>query len=725
MLMIKGSVYFMMILVCLPLIFANTNFVSWGNSGYQFGRELTAPQTLWASNLKANIFSGSSEPVMVNNTIYNTHLPMILNPLKSLNAQANEVYLFDAAGINVFDSNFAGVCTYALAGWNGTFAVFDTEGFSTYLFAYKYKTGTDDLIKILNRSSSCFSVVKTINITDSQNYTGNLRGGKNGKIYADYGDGNLSVIDVWTGVQADYAFWKYNASAINKPTEPYFDSDMEVDDYNGDGYDEILMIRSLPRVSNPDLYVGVFDTNTNAWTTQFTVPLVGGITDGYSIGSAVIGSTTRYIIIYNGIHTGSNLVHVYDFAGNLKIELTGSEYNIPSVADINKDGKNELIMISSTLTNRALIYSDSFTLKYSVADFYCLLTPRGACGFTDFGSYWLGMAASGGFEYMNVSMNDTVLNAFYLNTLPFYANISNTRWSGTDIFGVLPVAVKSSAASDFLILGVEGRTTSVVFSSVEAAFCGNDECEAGETIVACPEDCSPPDVTSAVLTYVNINPCYLNVWLQNTTVQVTMKAETMSKSNVDIHTYIDYATCGRNDSFTNLPTGTMATLNFIANCTGSGILTVTAKAVDDFNYNTLTFPFEVSAYNGISFGEGECGIKQPLDIAFAGQIANITTDYNDNILTNAMRQISGLTNLGLNVLTILIIIILSVIIFIIGTLNHMPVNLIFGSLIIMDVGLFILGGLLGWISIGIVIALCIFALIALGVWFSRAMHPTG
>ena len=331
----------------------------------------------------------------------------------------------------------------------------------------------------------------------------------------------------------------------------------------------------------------------------------------------------------------------------------------------------------------------------------------------------MGIAGALGLEAVNLTIPSLVnKNAFFINTIQ---NMSNTVWSTNNNFGAIPVSVKSQSRSDLIILGIDASTpTSIIFSSIGGAFCGNEICETGETVISCPEDCSPTAPTSALLTSVQINPCYTQTWKINTTVKVTAKAETLDGSNINIYFSADYPNM-QSLNLTNIMSGSFVDFSFIANYSGNGEIIVSANSVNAPEMNSLSFPFSVSEFNGVEYGDSSCGITQPLSLILP--LANTTTDLEENFLTQGMQDFSAYTKLGMNILTFFILIFVTGGIFFTGIKAGYSQQMVSGIVLLVDAFIVLIAVNLGWINIGIVITLAIVGLIVIGLWISQKLHP--
>jgi hypothetical protein len=740
--MMKLSIVSILILlIIVPLALANSVYENWGFSGYTKGGSYSPPYPLWSSSVSSQ---GTIPSTMVNSTFNNYRLPIVTS-LKSdiLLSKPNEVYLFSNTALAIYDSSFSQIGIYNLNGWNGgNVAVVTLTGSSTPHLAYLSKTGTDYNLKLLNRTGSSFSIFKSINVSDNQNYTGSVKAGLIDYAYIYTGDYNITRINLVTGAETTYNKFRDNITKCAVEYTPTFGNDVEVFDYNNDGFDDVLVIGQEQGTVNKQLDIGILNTNTGLWDMQIA-PYGGKLTTvSCSVASAQIGSTSsvrKIIIFWRG--TVDTTIVVFDLAGNQLYASTGGgekQYSYPLVADINLDALNEFI--DKDISGNLLVYDSSFTkigtIQYPTKQIARFDTNQ------DMNIIGIGKYLFNSTFFVDTPTSSNVIAGYLLDiispfgimqiqkplnasgTVPAYP-VYNFPAPNALSFALLPVSIQNQNTKDILLLSDATYPSMAFFSNIAGSVCGNGMCETGESALSCPADCAPTQPEASVITSVEINPCNTQVWKQNTTVQVTVIAQNINNENSNV--YVIFAPgstlggCTQSANQTNVASGSLLTFNFIANCSGSANIIVETNTNSIPELNSLSFPFSVSPTNGAVFGDSSCGITQPLSAVLP--IGNTTTNQQDNGLTNAMKDFVALTHLGLNVLTFFILIVVTIGILVLGIQAGFPANLISGIILLVDAFIVLIAVNLGWINIGIVITLAIVGLIVIGLWISKQLQP--
>jgi hypothetical protein len=714
----KLILFVLCFLACAFLVGANPQYTSYAGSGYQFGVD-TSPRGAWSSTIGAQIGgNGNAYPnIMINNSLSNMLLPLAMNPLKSTGSRADEIYMFNSYSINVYDSNFVNVCSYALSAWNGTVSPVDVSDYNSYLLAYLSKTGADWNLNILNRSTSCFTLVKSINVTDNANYTGSVLGGKNGNAYIYDVSMNVTKVNIKTNAETIYPFWSSGMSRCANPGYE-FRSEAVSDDLNGDGYDDLMLIGK----SGASVYkIGILNTNTGSWTTQITSS--SSSFNQCTAFPAQIGTSSRYIIAQRIPASTQTDLRVYDFGGNL-IYSDNDVADVPAaVGDFDLDGNNELIFMDKTTGLQMHVKDNSFAEKYTLTNVICSssITPTN-CPLAHYasGQGYMEILSNSGIQLVNSTLTlHGSSNAYLISTIrgsplntPNDTLSIPSSWSGMNY--AFPVAIQSSTFKDILLLGTNLQPSTAILSSTYGSVCGNGICETGETSVTCPEDCAPTTPGAAIISRASTNPCYTQTWLVNTTAQITAAATDQDNANVNIYAYVDYGLCSANYSSTNLVHDAETTFNFLANCTGQGTIRLQANTVNNPDLNTITLPFTVSQFNGIVYGDSTCGITQPL--VAINISSNLTGNPNNNGMVNGIIGLSNLTGLSGIIIWLIMMVILAMVIFIVGATSHIPTLITAGFAFMVEVLAVIIGSYLHILPVSFVIVIALSLIIVIGLW---------
>lgn len=170
---------------------------------------------------------------------------------------------------------------------------------------------------------------------------------------------------------------------------------------------------------------------------------------------------------------------------------------------------------------------------------------------------------------------------------------------------------------------------------------------------------------------------------------------------------------------------TFSFTDFKLNATVSnGILRIEGRDVENQDINTLNIPFSVGI-NGVEFGDCTTEVDIIADIAAAAEFESSETDLQDNSITSGLR--TGAELFGLSELVIFLVIMLFVA-FAIWSIGHETQSgnpiYTFGTIIIVEVLLVIVGTLLGIIPVGIVITFAILGLVVVGMWMRNIFAGT-
>lgn len=226
----------------------------------------------------------------------------------------------------------------------------------------------------------------------------------------------------------------------------------------------------------------------------------------------------------------------------------------------------------------------------------------------------------------------------------------------------------------------------------------------------------------------SIDPSPESVIKQNSSLRVTLVLSDIDGDKVAGRVVIYDADSNVQDSgwSANFSSGTTLTITdantsnpFIFNKTGTYTMLVQAR--DDrepSSVEEIELPFTVSATSGIEQGDAVLRIGEDPDSASVSAEQNITNaqraaNQNNNSIQQGIDQIDEWTNLGYTAIWLIIMIVFCV--WIVYQMHKEPLMAL-GIIVFGEVAMLILGVVLGFIGIGVLIALIITLLLALVFW---------
>lgn len=234
----------------------------------------------------------------------------------------------------------------------------------------------------------------------------------------------------------------------------------------------------------------------------------------------------------------------------------------------------------------------------------------------------------------------------------------------------------------------------------------------------------------ATIRSVTTNPCIQNVLKQNTTVQVTFEVDDQSTTVVDEHDQVSgriiaYAGEGneQDSGFTvNSTEGTSFTLWFTANQSTptSNLQIVGRDTGNPTELDIITRQFTVAS-SGSSFGESSCTESFDLEDEVVPFTNSSMTPNEENVISNFAFNLNELTGIGTTALWLIVMVILAVGVWIFGHRERMDAHLSFGVIVFVEVLMFVLGAIFGFISVGVIIVLSILAITILALLFGRKL----
>jgi len=710
----KLILFVMCFLVCAFLVGANPQMANWGGAGYTFGID-QLPRTLWGSQTS----DGTLPTAQVNQSLSLKYLPIVINPNDPANIlSTNYVFLMDANNIYVYDNNFNQLSSINIPGMQGSPTLVRYPFANPPLkFAVLAKSGANYSVQILNFSGVSLVVDKNIAI-GTKDYTGSIKGGLFNALYLPDRSMNITLVQPASGVNFVLTnAWRANLTYCANLSAPFYSSDIEVNDYDGDGYDDIIAIAKDQSTGN--FAVGKYSVRNGVW--DWGTDKISGAATTCSIMSGQVGSGSNYNFIAYVKDGTTRKDYVLDQSGNFRLNVsstnTNGYFSYPSIADINKDGGNE-ILIPDDAQGDMRVYNNAYGLATTIKLIRLSGSPA-RTGAQIYGvgkfvsnSTWLDFAGVQGI----IRVNNTHTGADIVYTY--------TGTSASSV-GAIVVDINTKVTKDELYLD-EVNPTMAFFSSLPASVCGDGLCGYGETMLSCPADCQPANPTDAIITSVSINPCNTVTILKNQTVQVKVIAATNDSKAVTITA--DYCancltSCEQTASQANVASNSQATFNFIANCTGtSENLIIGASTTNQKKPTSITFPFTISDTSGALYNDNSCGLTQPLNQETP---LNITGSGTNNQMYNGIAGLTAITGLSGIIIWLIGMFLVAIVIFIVGAMSHVPNLMTIGLTFFVEVLAVIIGSYLHVLPVSFVIVIALSLVIVIGLWLRGQATGTG
>ncbi len=237
------------------------------------------------------------------------------------------------------------------------------------------------------------------------------------------------------------------------------------------------------------------------------------------------------------------------------------------------------------------------------------------------------------------------------------------------------------------------------------------------------------DNAPAEITEVTYSPCVVDSIIKiNETLQVLVTVtdqnpSPLSQDTVSSNVSIYFGDANQlSSSVENTASGALHPHSFTLNKTITGG-TIKIEGWDSENSDTRsvkTQSFTVGL-NGIEFGDSTCTLEfvpEAEEAAAAAAEADLTTDADDNAITNSLTTLIGLTGLGGTTIWRFFMMIATILIWFEG-MKVASGNAILGTIAIFNVLAILLGARLGILSTGLVVTITVLGIVIIGVFLGR------
>lgn len=229
----------------------------------------------------------------------------------------------------------------------------------------------------------------------------------------------------------------------------------------------------------------------------------------------------------------------------------------------------------------------------------------------------------------------------------------------------------------------------------------------------------------AEITRYSINPCIDSTWKINTSVEIRISTSDPERNLISAKATLYLGDANEQDRNFTIPraSGTTFTFgNFIANKTiGVGTLRMVARDVGQPSENdTIDLTFSVGS-NGVEFGDCITDVDIRA-IEAVGEFNESATNLQNNALTTGFRTVGALFLMSELLVFIVILFFLNV-----GIWFHDHSNPIatLGAMLILNLLAIVVGALLQIVPTGIIIIITVVSLIIAGMWLRKVFTGTG
>lgn len=596
--MIKKLMLLSLVILILPFVSANVNWWSWGDVGYQ-GAGTGVDDILWGSNYPQGNITFSNTTLLVSSD----YPPIVVDWNGDFK---NEIIVFSGAVIGVYNNELNLIGSVNNGGaFTGQGCIFNFNADSDLELAIMDDTANK--VKIYQSSISGIELEHTISLP-SGSYT---------DVYCTAGFGSddlLMVPTTSTLYVVESGSDEYTTESIGSGGCSSAGVDfqnrgvyMDMDD---DGYNEFTTVSSVGDVSTSlfsyDPHLDIMDINSTALIDSGDIL---GNCEELDLGIGNIGAitgTNEIIILERRNYLGSFKEHllVTSIFGTEAFRLNTTANNgymtMPSVSDINNDGANEMCLIKDA---RFYCYYGAFLQEYNVsfadsnitgsnlrfhtvadyntnAEFSNVIINQGLYTFD-------GSSLTKAVDFTSVSFNNEMMP---------YSTAINNIYYGTSAF-----------TKDLLLVDSD---VIWILSRLNPSVCGNNICEADETLMSCYADCfvaSNPDYVK--IDGVIINPTTAYPWQNNTFTTIKVRVLSNFSNQVSAKAILYYGETFAEDSgwYPYTTSGSYTTINMRANHTvTNGYIKVMGRTSSNENITaSQLFGFSVVTEGGISYGSGE------------------------------------------------------------------------------------------------------------------------
>lgn len=521
----KGLLPFLFILILGSIAFANPNWYTWGNVGADFAGT-QADNILFGSNYpQGNLnFTKNSLGIGTNTT------PIVAD----LNNQGeNNVYLFDGNilyqisnegdiinSIVMTTGNFCGGAVVMNQGNDLDLELFAITDDGSDYYINMFSQGESTGITTLENSAI---IANTLTITEIDCNLHGLFGQDN--IYSIIIDAtNPGFENLVMSIDISTLAFDVPLTVTAPRTEPFIGINdrntpigySNIADWDKDGNTEMSWAVSDGGLTD-DLYIIEYEIETETYRSFMAESNTNG---DVMVAFANIGAPATVLeLIVTNMEIDPNeggQTKVYDTSLNTQItmETCSNQMTFPSVADINKDGNNEICTMCypGAGTPRLICYDSigTQTINYNLSESFWQDNDYMALGeYNDSNNYLEVITGSGIFSLDNNG-----------NTSLDYDLDISVGLSGM----YLPVSIENQAEFIKDLMYADSTNTIFYIASGTPTVCGNNVCESGETIFTCFEDCGAGEDTSTNLTQGNFgngqkcstsDDCYGNLTCTN------------------------------------------------------------------------------------------------------------------------------------------------------------------------------------------------------------------
>lgn len=483
-----------------------------------------------------------------------------------------------------------------------------------------------------------------------------------------------------------------------------FGNGLVVDDIDKDGIMEYISVSTDS--SGTDVNVYEFGTGALQW--NFVLGNQQARNDSCNIAVAQVGTEGSYkeiVVSWYDTEFNRTKERLIDYTGNniFHHQTPNTNKSFSSVVDYDADGLNEICYINGT-TVICKNYLNAVNVEANLSDSYVDSNFYFAMGEYDDseGNSMEVITKDGVYQMRNKVAEEAELHKIY-------------DFSGFDSkeAQIYPVSLTNTESSVKEFLLFEDDRIATYLATSATYNCGNNVCDATETIYTCPQDCLniSTNASDILIAEVRICPNEDYIWLNGTEVTVDAKAYSANYANLEMKLELYAGQSFEYDSdWQDISSEAFITFDTYANYTNYGNFVLTARPISNPSLQAIySFPLSISATEGWVKANG-CSVYTSPTYQKILDEEEAEIDEDTDGITSFVNTFFGFTGLSKLIIWLLIMGILGMTIIFYGFYANWNSGIVFGLFAVMEIVTLLIGVMLGFIPIGVIIILVILSL---------------